>query len=262
MAGSMNRVVRVATIGSTLMLAAAFVAGSLADTSDETAVSLAQASANLPADELRLLDGALAEAEPPEAHEKKLGTSKPARGSAVGDPDRRRGRPGRSLTPKLVEQWLEVARAVEPALAKRLEELRQRRPGPAFERAIHNARHLVGLARLKERDPQLYALKVRELRLDAQIDSVLKQLAGMSQTSSEAAETIEAHVRGLVRQQVAASIASRGMYLLRLKENLKSLQEQLAHDAANFEEAVERRMEALIEEAEPVLLPDLESSTG
>lgn len=262
MTGSMNRVVRVATIGSTLVLAAAFVAGSLAQAGDEPAVSLARATANLPADELRLLDGALAEAEQPEAHEKKLRASKPASGSAVGDPDRRRRRPGRPLTPKLVELCLEVARDVEPELANRLEAIRQERPGPAFDRAIGNARHLVGLARLKERDPQLYELKVRELRLDAQIDSILKQLARARQTSSEAAETIEAHVRGLVRQQVAASIASRGMYLLRLKENLTSLQEELAYDAANFEEAVERRMEALIEEAEPLLLPALESSTG
>ncbi|MCH8345121.1 MAG: hypothetical protein IH983_14205 [Planctomycetes bacterium] len=262
MAGSMNRVVRVATIGSTLVLAAAFVAGSLADTSDEPAVSLAQATANSPADELQLLDGALAQAEPPEAHEKKLGPSKPARGSAVGDPDRRRRRPGRPLTTKLVEQCLEVARDVEPELANRLEKLRQENPGPAFERAIRNARHLRGLVDLKQRDPQVYQLKVKELRLDAQIDSVLKQLAGMSPTSSEAAETVEAHVRGLVRQQVAASIASRGMYLLRLKENLTSLQEQLAYDAANFEEAVERRMRALIEEADLVLPAASESTTG
>ncbi len=69
-------------------------------------------------------------------------------------------------------------------------------------------------------------------------------------------------MRGLVRQQVAASIASRGMYLLRLEENLTSLQEQLDHDAANFEEAVERRMRALIEEAEPPLPVASESSTG
>ena len=262
MASSMNRVVRVATMGSTLVLAAALVAGSLAQAGDEPAVSLAQASANLPADELRLLDGALAEAEPREAHEKKVGASKPARGPAVGDPDRRRRRPGRPLTPKLVEQCLEVAREVEPELANRLEAIRQRSPGPAFERAIRNARHLKGLVDLKQRDPQLYALKVKELRLDAQIDSILKQLAGARQTSSEAAETIEAHVRGLVRQQVAASIASRGMYLLRLKENMKSLQEQLAHDAANFEEAVERRMRALIEEADLVLPAASESTTG
>ena len=262
MAGSMNRVVGVATIGSTLVLAAAFVAGSLADTSDEPAVSLAQATANLPADELRLLDGALAQAEPPEAHEKKVGASKPARGSAVGYPGWRRGRPGRPLTPKLVEQCLEVARDVEPELARRLEELRQRRPGPAFERAIRNARHLVGLARLKERDPQLYSLKVKELRLDAQIDRVLEQLHTAYDTSSAEAEELEAHLRDLVRQQVAASIASRGMYLLRLKENMKSLQEQLEQDAANFEEAVERRMRALIEEAEPLLPAASESSTG
>ncbi len=187
MAGSMNRVVGVATIGGTLVLAVAFVAGSLAEAGDEPAVSLAQATANLPAEELRLLDGALAQAEPPEAHEKKVGASKSARGYAVGDPDRGRRRPGRPLSPKLVEQCLEVARDVEPELANRLEAIRQRSPGPAFERAIRNARHLRGLVDLKQRDPQVYELKVIELRLDAQIDSVLKELAGMSPTSSEAA---------------------------------------------------------------------------
>lgn len=157
----------------------------------------------------------------------------------------RAGTPG--MTPELIEQCLVVAAEVDPQLATRLHEIRRKSPGPAFERAIRNARHLVGLARLKERDPQLYDVKVTVLQLDAKVALLAEQLRQTRRDGSAAAPALEAQLKTLVRQQVGLSIAARGMYLRRLRDNMKSLQDQLAEDSANFEQAVERRMETLIE---------------
>ena len=185
----------------------------------------------------------LAQADGPAATE-------PVRSAAAIPADARRSRTAETLSPELIEACLEVAAEVDPHLAARLRDIRRKSPGPAFERAIRNARHLVGLARLRERDPQLYEIKVALLQLDAQIDVVAAQLRETRRLSSGAAGELEDQLRVLVRKQVGLSIASRGMYLRRLRENMKSLQDQLAQDSANFNKTVEDRLVELIEPVE------------
>ncbi len=180
----------------------------------------------------------LAQADGPAATE-------PLRSAAV-PADARRSRTAETLGPELIEACLEVAADVDPHLAARLRDIRRKSPGPAFERAIRNARHLVGLARLRERDPQLYEIKVALLQLDAQIDVAADELRETRRNSSGAAGEIEDQLRVLVRKQVGLSIASRGMYLRRLRENMKSLQDQLAQDSANFNQTVENRLAELM----------------
>lgn len=165
-----------------------------------------------------------------------------ARASTTSRTERRTAE---AFSPELIEQCLEVAAEVDPELAANLREIRRKSPGPAFERAIRNARHLVGLVRLKERDPQLYEIKVTLLQLDAQIEVLAGELDMSRAVPSGATAELEDQLRNLVRQQVGLSIAARGMYLRRLRENMKSLQDQLAQDSANFERTVEQRMRAL-----------------
>lgn len=181
----------------------------------------------------------LAQADGPAATE-------PLRSAAV-QADARRSRTAETLRPELIEACLVVAAEVDPHLAARLRDIRRKSPGPAFERAIRNARHLVGLARLRERDPQLYEIKVALLQLDAQIDVAADELRETRRNSSGAAGEIEDQLRVLVRKQVGLSIASRGMYLRRLRENMKSLQDQLAQDSANFNQTVENRLVELMQ---------------
>lgn len=156
--------------------------------------------------------------------------------------------PRRSLSPELIEQCLEVARDVDPALADRLETIRREQPAGDFARAIRDARHLVRLARLKAEDPQLYDTKVKELRLDAQVDRLLEELAAARGTSDETAAELEARLQGLVKQQVAFSFVARGMYLRRLSDQMKALRDQLDHDLGHFQQAVDRRMKHLLDE--------------
>jgi hypothetical protein len=180
-----------------------------------------------------------------------LAQNKPAPGPGKRGPAslrHRSGRPPRDLSPELIEQCLEVARDVDPALADRLEEIRREQPSEAFARALRDARYLVALARLKNDDPQLYDVKVKELRIDAQVDRVLEQLQEARRTGSTGVEDLKAQLHGLVQQQVAVSLVARGMYLRRLNDQMKSLRDQLDHDLGHFRQAVDRRLTSLLDE--------------
>jgi hypothetical protein len=152
----------------------------------------------------------------------------------VGREDRRRTR---QLSPEMIQRCLEVAHDVDPALAEHLEQLRQTRGEPAFGRSIRRARHLVGLARLKERNPQLYDVKVQELKVDAKVTRTLETIQ-------------EARREG---RQVSLSIASRGMYLQTLQEHVKGMQERLEKEATSFHKTVEKRYAKLLKELEAEL---------
>ncbi|MHC4219134.1 MAG: hypothetical protein ACYSU7_11840 [Planctomycetota bacterium] len=181
----------------------------------------------------------------------------------AGPGDRLRGRlgrrdgrgSGRSLSPDLIERCLEVARDVDPALADRLESIRRERPPEEFARALREARHLVSLARLKDEDPALYDVKVNELRLDAQVDLVLAELAEARRTMSPGAADLEAQLYRLVRQQVGYSLIARGMYLNRLNQQMKALRDQLEHDLAHNQQAVDRRIKQLLGELDEGAAP-------
>jgi hypothetical protein len=167
------------------------------------------------------------------------------------DPIRHRGRRARAgLSLEFIQECLDVAREVDPALADRLEEARREQPPEEFARALREAQNLRRLSALKKEDPQLYDVKVRELRIDAQVDRVLKELATARRTSSEGAEDLEAQLHGLVQQQVAFSLIARGMYLNRLGKQMKALRDQLEHDAGHSRQAVNRRMKQLLGELE------------
>jgi hypothetical protein len=154
------------------------------------------------------------------------------------------------LSPDEIEQCLEVAREVDPELANRLEEARREQAPEKFARALRDAPHLRALNGVRREDPQLYDVKVRELRLDAQADRLLKQLATARATRSPAAGELEAQLHGLVQQQVAVSLVARGMYLRRLNDHVKALRDQLDHDLGHFPQAVERRMKQMLERLE------------
>ncbi len=151
------------------------------------------------------------------------------------------------LSPEDIQRCLEVAREVDPQLAQRLEDLRRESPGPAFERAIAGARYLRALANLKQRDPQLYNVKIMELQTDANIDGLLQEFRELRRDGI-ASQGLEARLHALVRVQVGYSIAARGMALRRLNEHVQLVTDKLAEDSENFERTVDDRLRELLEQ--------------
>ncbi len=170
----------------------------------------------------------------------------------------------RELTPELIEQCLEVAHEVKPQLASRLERLRRDSTDAQFEQAMRrNARHLVGLVRLRERNPGLYDLKMRELQTGEEIQRVTAQLREALDTGSTAhAQLLEIELHALVQLQASQSIEARGRYLLRIQEHAEALKQQIEDEASNFEQTVDQRFQEILDQIKSSSTTSTESTTG
>jgi hypothetical protein len=158
-------------------------------------------------------------------------------------------RPARAMTPELIDQCLQVAREVDPDLFQRLEQLRRESTDQSFRSAIRSAPHLVGLARLKEKNPRLYDVKIQELQVNARVDRVLGELVRAHRTGSPV-EELEDALHELVRLQVGYSIASWGMALREIRLHVKGLEEKLASDSENFQKTVDQKFQELLDQVQ------------
>ncbi len=180
----------------------------------------------------------------------------PAVGLAVAQFDTG-GRPGpwtaptdrsHALTATMIMRCMDVAREVDPELAARLDTIRRDRSEQDFRRAMGLARHLVGLVRLKEENPQLYGVKIDELQVQAQVDRVMDELIAARRAAAPVAD-YKQELNRLVMEQVGYALVARGMYLRRLTDHVEALREELDHDSqpANFLPAVQRRLQELLD---------------
>ncbi len=170
----------------------------------------------------------------------------------------------RELTPEMIEECLDVAREVKPLLASRLERLRRDSTEAQFEQAMRrNARHLVGLVRLRERNPGLYDLKMRELQTGEQIQRVTAQLREALDTGSTGhAQLLEIELHALVQLQASQSIEARGRYLLRIQEHAEALKQQIEDEASHFDQTVEQRFQEILDQIKSSSATPTEPTTG
>jgi len=182
---------------------------------------------------------------------------------AMAQPDTG-GRPGHwtapidrspALSATMIVRCMEVAREVDPDLAARLDTIRRDRSEHDFRRAMGLARHLVGLVRLKEENPQLYDVKLDELHVQAQVDRVVDQLITARRAASPSVAEFEQELNRLVMQQVGFSLVARGMYLRRLTDTVDALRDELDRDSqpANFLPAVQRRLQELLDRVDAAI---------
>lgn len=175
---------------------------------------------------------------------------------SVGMTDRRdlaQQKSNQQPTPELVERWLEVAEEVDPAKARRLREMCHHDP-EEFNRVMRQTgRAIIGLAELKSEDPELYRLKLGELRIEAQVEVATAALTEAIRSGDPAAVSArEEDLRRWIRMQVLHSIKARGDYLLRLKQHVQRLEEELAYEAENFEQTVDKRFHEIVTRSQPV----------
>lgn len=149
--------------------------------------------------------------------------------------------------PELVEQWLEVAEEVDPARARQLRAMCHSNP-EEFHRVMRQAgRSIVGLAELKNRDPDMYETKLAELRIEAQVEASANSLVEAIRAGDNVkAAAIEEELRRLVLMQVLHSLKAKGDYLNRLKEHVQRLEAELQEAAENWQKTMEQRAEEII----------------
>ncbi len=152
------------------------------------------------------------------------------------------------ITPEFLDQCMEVAEQVNPEWAKMMRSVCERSPED-FERYLRQTgRQLIGLVQLKQRDPNLYATKLKELHLEAHLKTLTQKLrflhAEGRDDSSEAVE-VRSELRVLVQEQVALALKSRGDYVIRLEKHVATLKKQLEDDALSFFRTVEDHYQVL-----------------
>ena len=159
-----------------------------------------------------------------------------------------------TLSASMIGRCMAVAREVDPELAARLDMIRRDRSEEDFRRAMGQARHLVGLVRLKEENSPLYGIKVAELHVQAQVDRIMDRLIGARRAAAPV-DGYEQELKRLVTQQVGYSLVARGMSLRRLNEHVKALRQELDHDMqpGNFGPAVQRRLQELLDRVDTAI---------
>ncbi len=151
----------------------------------------------------------------------------------------------RPMPPNLVEHIMAVAKEIDPELASQLSEMCEKDPD-AFDKIIRRQGHRLGsLVRLREDDPELFEVKVTELKTDAEIYHVAESLRGQDSASPSIKAQI-AELEGLVRVKTAISIRAQTLYIERLERHLEGLQARLEDTSARFDEIVDERVAQLL----------------
>lgn len=162
---------------------------------------------------------------------------------------------GRVLSTEQMDRIIEVARDLSPELAARLDEARSR-DADSFRSALGaQAKRLGSLAVLRERRPELYAIRIQELRLEAQVLALGEQLhSAIDAGRTDDAARLEATLRPLVLSFVDSNLRSRAVELASLDAMMRELRVDLERDARQRTDTVEQWVNALREGKEPVAL--------
>ena len=152
----------------------------------------------------------------------------------------------RPLPDSMVEHIMEVAQEIDPELASQLSQMCEMDP-EAFDKIVRKqGRRLGSLVRLREDDPELFEVKVTELKTDAEIYHVAESLRGLDIKDSSTKAKI-AELEGLVRVKTAISIRAQSLYVERLERHLAALRTRLEDTSLRFDEIVDKRLDQLLQ---------------
>lgn len=185
-----------------------------------------------------------------EAREQAPGASSPQQAAPANAP----GSAAQGAVQDPAERIIAVARDVSPEWASSLEKVRARDPA-GFERATGVlAKRLKALAVLKDRKPQLYALRVEELRIQGEVTALADQWrSAISTGRTEDAAGIESTLRSKVGVMVDLNLRSRAMELAELDEVMRSMRGDLERDARARDTTVDEAIEAYRRGEEPAI---------
>lgn len=153
----------------------------------------------------------------------------------------------RELNDADVQRVLEVAKEISPEWGAAIEGRIKADAEQVKATLRTSGRRLLGMAALKERAPKVYAVKVAELRAQAECERLasemreaIKHAIDDPSTNPEAVKALKAELGAAAQRQVDATIAARREELAALEDRMKKLQSDLDADMV--------RREALAEE--------------
>lgn len=168
--------------------------------------------------------------------------------------DGARGEGGRRgpMTPEMVDRIIEVADDVSPELGKLIREKRSASPEELSQAMRQNTRRLIGLAVLKERNPELYKTRVEELRVQLELRVLGEQFMKAQADGDKAAmEALSAQIDQKVTRQVDLDLKARAQELLVLSQQMDNLRHELEAAQAN-KDARRKEVSDAVRSGQPV----------
>lgn len=145
------------------------------------------------------------------------------------------------------ERVLAVARDVSPDLAEQIARSFENASSEEAAQAMRqNARRLIGLAVLRERNRDLYETRVQDVRLQMELHTLGTQYAAAS-TAGNTAEMarLQQEIAVKARRQLEFDLKARGQELKALSDQLDAMRTELRGESEAFEARVKEQIEAV-----------------
>jgi len=151
---------------------------------------------------------------------------------AQGD-ETRRGGPRRELTDQDIDRIVQTARDIDPSWGDALQAMRAEDPAKLRQRLGLQARMLIGLAAIRERQPELYRARVDDFRAQRQLRAAAERAMQARQASDATGEAqAMAEVRDLASRQFEMDMKARAYELVAMERALKDARRRLQQDIA------------------------------
>lgn len=152
------------------------------------------------------------------------------------------------MHPRMLGRMMDVAKEIDPELAEQLRCLCHDDPDALRSVMRRQGRNLSSLVKLKESDPELFEVKVSELKLDGEIYQITKSIRNLG-PDGKVSEAQIASLRGLVRAKTALSIRAQTLSINRLERHIAAMREKIESTSENFDEVVEEHVERILQNA-------------
>ncbi len=156
------------------------------------------------------------------------------------------------LSPEQMDRIMAVAHDLSPQLETQLASARQA-DADAFRAALgEQGKRLGALAILRDRRPELYAIRIDELKLEASAMDLGRQLqSAATDGRTEEVARLEPALRSTVLKCVDANLRARAVELSSLDTMMREFRTTLERDALDRTETVQRWVDALREGRPP-----------
>lgn len=172
-----------------------------------------------------------------------------SRGDAAARPQgarEGRGGPRRELTDQDIDRIIATARDIDPSWGDGLDALRAQDSAALRQRLGSQARMLIGLAMIRDRQPELYRARVEDFRVQRQIRSAVERLQKARADGDAAAESAAlAEARQAAGREFELDVKARAYELVAMEKALKDARKRLQTDIADRDARVADVMAAV-----------------
>ena len=175
-----------------------------------------------------------------------------ARGPLGAPPHKGPGGPGgpgfdRGLSPDDLDEAIALLERIKPELAERLAAAREENPRRVAHVIGKRFPRLRFLLHLKDRDPQMYELRVEDLRLTYESRHLAEEYQRLLREDEDnAAEDVRDELMELIESHFDVRQAIRERELARLEQRIEDLREQIEARADDRDELIEQRAAKLV----------------